>query len=550
MVHPNAKSMNFSRVSGIISRVYYFLSRYDVLAALVFFTFCFLHIWRTSYIPSLDGPQHLYNANVMKQLLKGNDFFREFFRINPVIVGYWSGHLLLSFFKLFLPAGLAQKFFLMSYVLGMYFSFRYLVRSHPSSRQNLMVYLIFPFIFHFYLSLGYYTFSLAVIFYFWAMGYWIRNSDRMNRGGMISFGALAMAVFLSHGLVFLFFGISLFLHFVITHIPSFIREGKKAWSGMWRPLWRLMISVAPAVLLWAIYIMSVMDINSTVSPVAYSFRDLALDIMHIRQLVGFHHEVEAPPLNILFILLAVLGTTALILFAIRHSPNYKGERKKTLDLHTYIWTSIVLVFMAAYFLMPDRISAGSLTHRFGLFFFLSLLVLLAIQPIPKMMQIITMLLLVWITWQARENQRHFMENLTQDITDIRTMAPHMKENSTVLSLNSSGNWIHKHFPLYVAVDKPLVHLNNPQCAGQFPIIWNERRLPECYVGEELYIPGGAPDISGKGHRRQQVDYITVYHQETFWGNEENRYWHLILNTYYRLVMTTPRNLGALYERIN
>ena len=45
-----------------------------------------LQFWIFRYVPSLDGPQHLYNSNVLIQLLKGNEIFSEFFRIKPPIV--------------------------------------------------------------------------------------------------------------------------------------------------------------------------------------------------------------------------------------------------------------------------------------------------------------------------------------------------------------------------------------------------------------------------------------------------------------------------------
>ena len=71
-----------------------------------------LPLWIFKYVPSLDGPQHLYNSNVIMQLIQGSEIFREFFRINEVVVGYWTGHFALSFFNLFLPAWLAEKMFL------------------------------------------------------------------------------------------------------------------------------------------------------------------------------------------------------------------------------------------------------------------------------------------------------------------------------------------------------------------------------------------------------------------------------------------------------
>ena len=539
--------MTYSDVSRAISAIHRFLIKFEWIPASLFFAILLWHIWATRYVPSLDGPQHLYNAHVLTQLILGNDLFREFFRLNPVIVGYWSGHLILGFYKLFLPAWMAQKFLLMTYAAGMFFSFRYLVRSFPTGRDSLLVYLVFPFIFHFYMALGYYSFSLAVIFFFWALGYWIRKQDDFGWKELGVLAALAMGVFLSHALVFVFFWVTLMLYFFSKLVMQLFTKRKKHFPPLITKAWKLALSVLPAFLLWVIYLQAVRRVKFAVTPSGDDFRTLAVDLMKLRQLVGFNHEVEAPPLRVLGLLLVVLSVTALLLYAIRHSPNYSGTRKRELDQETHSWVVVVVFFLMAYFLMPDRISAGSLTDRYGLYFFFTLIILLAFQPVPRFIQLLSLLALIGITWGSRQTQHHFMESLTNDIRDIRTMSPEMEERSTVLNLNASDNWIHIHFGMHVATDKSLIHLNNPQCAGQFPIIWNDRRMPELYVGDKPFHPGGSPEITGTGPR-EQVDYITVYHQEKFWADTANHYWHQILDEYYQLVMTTPRELGALYRR--
>ena len=154
---------------------------------LLFFIITLLQLWLTRYIPSLDGPQHLYNANVMVELLKGNELMRLFFDINEVVVGYWTGHFFLAFFKLFFPAWLAEKLFLTACVVALVFSFRYLVRVINPMKGNFVAFLIFPFVYHSYFLLGYYSFSIAAIFFFLAFGYWIRNQDRLNPKRIVIF---------------------------------------------------------------------------------------------------------------------------------------------------------------------------------------------------------------------------------------------------------------------------------------------------------------------------------------------------------------------------
>jgi hypothetical protein len=575
--------MSAPAITRWISRSLTFLSRSLIVPSL-FFVLCMLQLWTTRYVPSLDGPQHLFNAHVLAELVRGNELYGEFYRVNPVVVGYWTGHFFLGLFKLFLPAWLAEKCFLTAYVLGMFFSFRYLVRSIRPDTGNLMVCLIFPFIFHTYFLLGYYSFSIAAIFFFWAFGYWIRKSDRFGWKQMIVFGAIVMGIFLSHALVFLFFGASFLLFFAATSFHRVLATGgRKTTSGagpeegresggkaraeagretgdgirtgggrgvpgdILSQAWRLVLAVLPAVVLWIIYLRNVMAINSTVVPTDYTATELVKNLFRIRQLVGFHHELETPAYRVLFVLIALLSLY--VFLHIMWKLHRGEERWIVLFNRYYAWAWISLLFLLAYFLAPDRISAGNLTHRFGVFFFLSLVVLLAAQRIPPWAQMVTVAVLLGVMAYTRHIQHDFYVRLNGDIGEIREMTPYMEEGTTVLSINTSDNWIHLHFQLYAVVDKSVVHLDNPQCGGQFPVIWNKETLPECYAGDHFYRPPGSPDIYGMGHRVLQVDYITVFYNERFWETKEYETWQHILRDYYEPVVVSSGGRAGLYRRI-
>ncbi len=159
-------SCPITRFTGVL---YEKSMKYERWIFLLFLLVSLLQLWMTRFIPSLDGPQHLYNANVMVELLKENELMRSFFDINEVIVGYWSGHFFLSFFKIFLPAWLAEKFFLTVYVVAMVFSFRYLIQSINPSKGNFVSFLIFPFVYHSYLLMGYYPLALQLFSFFWLL---------------------------------------------------------------------------------------------------------------------------------------------------------------------------------------------------------------------------------------------------------------------------------------------------------------------------------------------------------------------------------------------
>lgn len=532
-----------------LNRVYQFIAGNERWLYLIFFVICLLHIWLTRYVPSLDGPQHMYNAQVLKKLLLGNELFREYFEVNPLVVGYWSGHFFLTFFKLFFPSWLAEKLFLSAYVAGMAFSYRYLVKGLFRSGENLLVFLIFPFIFHNYMLLGYYSFSIAAIFYFWAFGYWIRHHEYFRWKQMILFGMLALGIFLSHGLVFVFFCFTFPVYFLSTQTGILIAPGGRSHiPAVASRAWRSALSVVPAALLCIVYYRNVMQINPGISETAYSKKELMEFIFRIRQLVGFHHEQESPAFRILFILIALLSLTVAWKF-LRRVYRREGKWSDLLNMQ-YSWIFLAVLFLGTYFFMPDRISAGSLTNRFGLYFFLALIVLLSSQKVPPWLQMLTVAVLIGVMIKTLTVQQTFLKKLTVDIMEIRELSPYIEEGTTMTNLHTSNNWIHVHFQLYAAVDKEVVHLNNPQCRGQFPVIWNRESLPECYTGTEPYSPWGDPDVTHMGRRKQQVDYISVFYYNRFLESEEYAEWKTILDTHYDLVTVTSRGLGALYRNKN
>jgi len=511
---------------------------------MLFLLITLLHLWLTKYVPSLDGPQHLYNASALANLIKGNDLFQIFFRINETIVGYWTGHFLLALFTSFLPAWLAEKLFLTTYVLAMVFSFRYLVKSVQPAMGNFIILLIFPFLYHSFILLGYYAFSLATVFFFLAFGYYIRNRDRLLLKQVTIFALMLLLLFLTHGLVYLFFLLSFALFYGATLLHRAI-AGREAFS--WKTTifnsGKLLAAVLPSLVLWIVYINRVMAVDSTVAGASLSMKELVVFLMRIRQLVGFHHELEAVGYIPLFILLVVLSMVALGFFFTK----LRDRSGKLIDLLNFkhSWLIVATLFLGLYFFAPERISAGSLTNRFGLWFFFMLIVWLSMQKLPKTFQVITVVTVLFSISYSRVVHHRFYSKLNKDIEEITELTAHMEPNSVVEYRRHSHNWIHHHFQLYAALDKPLVHIRNSQCYGPFPMVWNYETLPRCYAGDQLVRPSGALKV-GEDHPVRDIDYVTVFYCDHFWNDTTETEWQRILSEDYTEIHKSKRGRAALY----
>jgi len=107
-----------------------------------------------TYFPTMDGPAHLYNSNLITHLLfEDNQQLHEFYKLNTIAVPNWIGHFILSFFNLFLPAFLAEKILLLIYFVGLPYSFRRLIIT-INPKAVFVSYFIFPFTYSFLFFIG------------------------------------------------------------------------------------------------------------------------------------------------------------------------------------------------------------------------------------------------------------------------------------------------------------------------------------------------------------------------------------------------------------
>src|SRR4051794_33167109 len=57
-----------------------------------------LPIWRVHLVPTVDGPSHVYNARVLRELAAGAPEFGRVFAVNPRPNPNWLGYLVLLVF--------------------------------------------------------------------------------------------------------------------------------------------------------------------------------------------------------------------------------------------------------------------------------------------------------------------------------------------------------------------------------------------------------------------------------------------------------------------
>ncbi|MFW5657132.1 MAG: hypothetical protein ACOC0C_05895 [Bacteroidota bacterium] len=497
-----------------------------------------------------DGPQHLHNSQVILQLLGNNPVFQEFYNFNPVLVGYWAGHFLLTGFNFFLPASLAESFLISTYLLGLAFSFRYLVVAINPAPSYLTI-LIIPFSYTFYFLMGYYSFSLAFVFVFLAFGYYYKTRNYLRFKNILVLCLLIIGVFLSHAFVFSLFGLGLSFFVLLEFLFDFFHNGKfyDQLKKHGRRAAFLFLAAFPSVIFFVLYIQSVMGLDGTISSELYAFHERLNFLTRMHALVGYRFE-ESYANYLYWIIILVAVNYGLHKFFVRiklESLTRKQIWQEFFSMH-YIWAYLTLLFLVIYFTIPNRISAGNLVSRIAVCVFFFLIVWVASFKLPKKLSgwLAAIVIILFI------HQTHYrvkaLSSLSRLGREVKTLEQYIEPNSILYPYRVSSNWVDMHFINYLGVNKPIINLGNPQCGGQFPVVWNHEKIPVLMVGD-LNVTNQFNRLHNRSnnHEIKQVDYVAVFHWEDFSREEGHEELKTILEESYQLVQVSPKGNAALFR---
>lgn len=440
------------------------------------------------FFPTMDGAAHLYNSNLINCLLfEPNSQLSSFFDFNPEPVPNWTGHLFLSFFNFFLPAFIAEKALLIFYFVGLPYAFRGLVNTiNPDNR--LAGYLIFPFTYSFPLLLGFYNFSVAIVLMLITLQCWIRESGHwpMSIRKIILLSVLMVLTYFSHLVVFailllligadLFFKEILFAKKKSGSLNTFFKKSGVLSGVSFIPIVLLLLFIARP---------------SVGNPTFLERYELIAWLKNIRPIITYNIEVEEVYTTKIFyviaILLIIVGYTRInqLIQTVASSP--KREFLSILKKNTFAsesWIIAAFLVLAMYFILPDSNgSAGFVSIRLGLLFFIILLIWVASQAIPKWLIATAVVVVLFVHLKRERFYLSVIKDLNTVAVDCHNASKQIAPNSIVLPVNYSDNWLVGHFSNYLGVDKPMVILENYECgSGLFPLKWKEESVPNTILG--------------------------------------------------------------------
>ena len=298
-------------------------------------------VWWLPCFPTQDGPSHLYNMVILRDLLHGGKEWGEFFihQFHPVpnLAFEAISYPLLGFLSPFV----AEKVFVSLYIILLGSAILFFLRTLGRSPFPL-AFLVFPVIFNFTLMMGFYSYVVAVpLFLFGASLAWKnRNGSPIRK--FVVLNAAGIIIFFAHLVPLVYY--ILFLLAVTLAESSSIRH-------FFEKAARLSIILSPSLICLLFYILA----GHGDTPYSHVLRTtpyyLVKDLYFFSTV--FFASVQMIPAYLL-LLLVIIGASLSFKDYISNGWRFaeKADEKRTLLIFA---ATLVLI----YFLMPFQFAGGS-----------------------------------------------------------------------------------------------------------------------------------------------------------------------------------------------
>jgi phosphatidylglycerophosphate synthase len=473
------------------------------------------------FFPTLDGPSHLYNSNLVVNLLFNSEGLTPFYAFNPELVPNWSGHFILVLFSSILPSYMAEKILLLIYFIGLPYAFRSLILQ-LNSKNALVSYMIFPFLYSYPFILGFYNFSLAIGFLFLTLSYYLRHQNELYRSTRIKvlLFLLLLCTYFSHVILFAVLMLVIGVYILSEIIRAVMHEKgniNKSLKNVRRKAIAFFISSAIPMAMFLFFFSKRPSSGSGGHLPASTLFDA---LYNIRPLIAFKISFEKQYTQVIFFVFLSLVLFALVKWVASFFKK-KDQKEKQIrpnhftqnDNEKTVWLFSTIFMFALYFILPNSNSTGSFVSvRIALLFYLFLLIWLSTQDFPKwLMGVSVMTVLVCNGILISKYIETFQ--LHSDVAaDCYAASEKIEEKSVVLPLKYGGPPVGLHFSNYLGVDKPVIILKNYECVtGYFPLVWNIEEIPESvYLN---LVPGFSMCermLNLINDNNVDIDYVFVY----------------------------------------
>ena len=515
------------------------LWKYEKYFFLLIVFISLLPILSSKFFPTIDGPAHLHNANLLKHIwFHGNTNLVQFFDINKELNSNLVNHIWFAVAGLFFPPYLVEKSILVFYVVALPYSFRFLIKNISISENSAKTasYLIFPFIYSFPFCIGFFNFCMGLPIIFWIVGLWLKNENKQNIKIIIALTLLTTLLYFTHVLNFLLLGLIIF--FLIL---KEIIEKRKEYFGL-RHFIRPICVFLPGLLLFFLFMFNNNKFEH--DPPRYLENDkLKEQIVELAPIITLNKENEITFTKIVFYSICFLALLIVI--------NNIRKRKEANTKNSLFWFALSIIVLILYFVTPDWISSGGyISIRLALFFFLMILIWIGSSGLPPIQLLIPTIAIVITHAFFMNYHNNEIKRLSEDAAEATSAEFMMEENTVLLPLNYSKNWLHINYGSYVVTEKAIVNLDNYEATKpHFPLMW--KKGESVYDIMEHYGDRYPPCTDIEKYEKMtkhKIDYISRW---CFYGDNNDSCsleTSKILAAEFDLVYDSPRKRLQLFRR--
>ena len=445
----------------------------------IFYGIILLLLWplfNLTFLFTHDGPAHVYNACLIRRVLSGNVLTNDFINLKIFPEPNWTGHFLISFFSTFLNPNVAEKLFLGLYIILFPVFFRRLLIK-INKYNSFVALLVLPFIYSYFFFGGLYNFLAGVTALFAGLSIILPLYERNEKTKFSWILGFSLLLYFSHLLAFGVFIILIVLAHVFVYIENKEKKNIKTFIDSFLPYFLVLI---PSLLLSTVYFSNKLFAPSVTSSV--SFIQMMEFLVYISSIITFQYSPENIYALVIFCFLLILFITS-IFRSVRASAVSNLNSKPFYQKQSY-WALATGLMLLLFFIIPDQAATGGvIKFRFELFFFLFLIVWISTLPVADWLKTFTPIIIAG--WMALKFTYFFpiMKTLDNDAKQAMKITSLMKENSILLPLNYSTNWMHSNLFNYTGTVKNILVLDNYEAGmPHFPLEWKKGKNPVSILG--------------------------------------------------------------------
>jgi hypothetical protein len=478
-------------VRGILQRLRLLINSFPIQKGerFLFFILVFVNasvVFAATYLKTLDGPSHLYNAGLIAEIISGNDSaVNQLYQINTQSLSNWPSHLLLLFFRLFTSPWMAEKILIGLCCFLLPYAVRALLKTLQISPAKAL--LALPFTYSNFTSLGFYNYIIAVVvlFVFIRSVYLLFEKPKLKQA-IYCFLWLGLLYF-SHPYVFVT-GILVAGFSTLIHCITLVFKRQVQMSVITAAI--MLFIVSGYVLMLYFFLQRHTGTLTAQNTISQEELTRHLLIGHTFTMYGLLEE--EPNTNWFIRIWSVLLIAAVLIRILQ----YRNTGKHVL---TDAWLLSAVVITVAYFILPDDLGGGMNTFRLRYLVTLCFVVWVLFQPVPRLVWIAAIPVLLF--FHTAQQQIHYAvfrdKDFEKNVEELIAVGRQLPKNTITLPITFTYDMWQSHAVSYVGTEHSRAVVENGEATmGWFPVHW----IPEAKVR-----------LAGQEQTIQRIDDRTGYY---------------------------------------